>query len=130
MTTPRRIPGLPDSWQDFGLSVIFVIVFPLIPIFSEWWHTGAIQGPTLWLAGAMYAISIGVFSSSRLLFGLAVLASLVMASKYGFEVSALQSNLPQDSGLAPTLVMVVVAGLHMGERYNIHVVDRRRFFEF
>jgi hypothetical protein len=69
-------------------------------------------------------VSIAVLSTSRLIFGCAVIASLLAATKYGYEIHVMQRGGSPDEGVIPVGMIVLVAFLHAAERYNMHVVDR------
>jgi uncharacterized membrane protein len=102
---------------------------PLLPLAFELWHNHTIKQETLSLAASMYAISIGMSSRSKLLFGLTLAISIFYSVIFGIQSSA--GNQP--GGQQPALANVAIAlvfVVHACERYNRHVVGRAPFWEF
>ena len=133
-----RLPGLPYYWENFFASLILHLSLPLLPLAIEQIQTGGITEKSLTLAAAMYTISIGVSSRSRLMFAMTVAASIFYAFLYGIVISksSPDSVVGQASVAdhvirrATTLGIISVFLAHAGERFNRHVVDRAPFLEF
>lgn len=123
-----RIPTLPDYWQNFFLCLLLHMIVPLLPLILEFWHTKSVSETTVLLAAAMYTIGIGISSQSRLLFGLAVVASI--AYSFAFGVATGQHYFLPASGISAWCGIGAVFLVHALERYNRHVVDRTPFLEF
>jgi hypothetical protein len=83
---------------------------------------------TLLLFVAIYPLSIGVSSCSRLMFGFTVIVGLVYCVFFGL----ISGNVP----LHPNVYKVGAVGLvalvllHACERYNRHVADEESFWKF
>lgn len=123
-----RAPGLPVHWQHFFGCVVMLMLLPWLPLGIEWLYTDAIAPRTILLFVAMYAMSIGVSSTSILMFIVGVVVGLVYCAGYGGAVG---------QGKAVTYLVqfgpmcaLFIAMMHAIERFNRHVVDRAPFFEF
>lgn len=137
-----RVPSCPEHWQNYLLCVLLHMVLPLFPIGMELWRTGTVTNASITLAASMYAIGIGLSSRSRLLFGLALVASLAFAFAYGAAVGNASMGTPNSSaGQANPLPLpyataaawcgiVAFFVAHALERLNRHVIDREPFLEF
>ena len=128
----RKIPGIPDYWQQFFVCVIFHMILPLSPIIIDLWLKNPFSEKSIILAASMYSISIGVSSRNILLFGAATVISLILAVAFGF-ISAPQtpSNLiPSNLGLITIICTISIFISHIFERYNRHVVGREPFLNF
>lgn len=123
-----RIPALPLHWQDYLLCLVLSMALPLLPLGLERWQTGAFTDKSLTLVAAMYSISIGVASRSRLLFGLSIFVSIVFAVAFG--VIAGQGSPLQRSGRMAGYTILVVFLVNALERYNRHIFDRTPFWNF
>lgn len=124
----RRVPGIPDHWQNYLLSVIFHMALPLLPLGLELITTGKLEDKSIILIAALYGITVGVASASGLMFGFGVVIGIVFSSVYGVteagaKVAALSVGFAKMS-------MVIVFVAQILERYNRHVVDRHPYFEF
>jgi hypothetical protein len=124
MAPSRTIGG----WQDFGLAVIFHLLFPLLPVLIELMATARVTETTLTLTASLYAIGIGVASPNRLVFGLAIFAGVVAAIAFGFVTGS-----PDSFAGARELSVVVIVFFfltHAVERFWLHVGKREVFFKF
>jgi hypothetical protein len=114
----RRIPGIPRHWQDFGLSILWVLVFPALPLLLELGFTGQVRPETLLLTGAIYPVSISASSSNPFLLGISLVISVLLAVAYGrATVGAVPTWAMILSGFSIGLIFVI----HGLERYNKHV---------
>lgn len=114
----RRIPAVPRHWQQFGLSILWVLIFPVLPPLLELGFTGKVRPETLLLTGAIYPVSISASSSSPLLLGISLVISVLLAVAYGRATV----------GVVPTWAMILsgfsiglIFVIHGLERYNKHV---------
>ncbi|ENP8453063.1 hypothetical protein [Vibrio parahaemolyticus] len=124
----RRVSGLPDHWQDYFLCVLLHMVFPFFPLLMERLLTGGIHINSLMLFSAMYPLSIGLSSDSKLLFGCTILISLFFSVAYGV-VAASETPLA-DFEEYSLISLIAIFVIHLLERYNKHVVDRTPFWSF
>ncbi|MBI1924315.1 hypothetical protein HYR99_08705 [Candidatus Poribacteria bacterium] len=84
------------------------------------------------LTAAIYAVSIGASSRSRLMFGFGVILSIIFAVEFGI-ITAGQTSQPSqwlNSGGSALVGIVVIFLLHAAERYNRHLVEKETFGEF
>lgn len=127
MPTPQ-IPPLPKPFQHFGVSLLFVIILPLVPVGLEAWIKPAITATTITLAASMYAVTIGTSSRSPLLLALGVVSGLAFGMLFG---AALQSGtMPPYTVVAATITILAVAVVHCCERWDRHACKQERFLEF
>lgn len=125
---PKRIPGLPDHWQDFFSCILMHVAAPFTPLLLEYWFTGAIDSKSLYLFVAMYSLALGITSCSLLLFGATFLVGFMYSAAYGTIVRG-GSPLIEADGIA-LFAVAGIALVHCFERFNRHVIDRTPFWEF
>lgn len=124
----KRIPGIPRHWQQYLSCLAMHIGAPFLPLGLEWLLSGSIDHKALLLFVAMYAMAIGITSSSILAFSLTLLVGLVYCAAYGAAVKGWSSaNL---EGGVVKIVLGAIILVHALERFNRHVVDRTPFWEF
>lgn len=121
--TKRRFPKLPKHWEDFLLSLVFVLLLPLLPIIIEYWRSQKVEIAELLLTASMYAIGVGATSSSRLMFVFTIIMGVCFAFAYG-SVKGSQNVLPLSDMLAYASIGLIFI-IHTLERYNIHIVDMK-----
>lgn len=122
------LPSMPKNYQDFAVSLLFVVVLPLIPVGIEQWVKGVVGPNSLTLAAAMYALSIGASSKSPLLMALGVLSSLSFAMLFGVTLAS--TVIPAGVDTAAFASMAFVAVVHGCERWNRHACDHERFLDY
>ena len=127
-TKPTKKELLPDHWENFLLSVLLHMLFPLLPLLFELWLGGSITDKSLNLMAAVYAISIGVSSRSKLLFGICIAISFIFSFAFGISSSELD-NLKM-SGFLSSISIGLIFIIHIIERYNRHVEERDNFLNF
>jgi len=69
------------------------------------------------LFSSMYALSIGILSFSKLLFGITIVASLIFSIAYG--VVAGGSNPIPNTEVFAIISLIGIFAIHALERYNI-----------
>ena len=106
----------------------FHLLLPLLPLGLEFWRAGILSAQSTTLVAAMYAISIGVSSRSKLLFGLSIIISIVFSIASGSVVGG-GVALPGCTKFALTSIAALIL-THGIERYNRHVAERRPFWIF
>jgi hypothetical protein len=125
---PRRVPGPPEHIQEFLLCVLFHLLFPFVPLLVEISLLGRVERKSLLLFLAIYAVSIGVSSRSRLMFGITIVLGMIYAIFFGIATTGAELRAPVL--IAGQLALGLIVLVHACERYNRHVVDRIRFWEF
>lgn len=124
----RRMPGIPEHFQEFLLCILFHLLLPLMPLMAEAAALGRVEGKTPLLFFAIYPLSIGVTSRSRLMFGATVVVGLSFSIFFGLLAGGTQiSSAAYQLGY---LCLGAIVLVHCCERYNRHVVDRDPFWEF
>lgn len=118
---------LSHQWDSFLASVMLHTLLPLLPIALELWQTGKVVERSLTLTASMYAISCGVTSRSQIIFGCAIVASLIFSVGHGSCVSgtAAFSNLKEWAWITISGIFV----LNLFDKYDKHVVDKEPLFE-
>jgi hypothetical protein len=107
------------GWQQFGVSILFVLILPLIPLLIERGFAGKVEPETLVLIGIIYPISISASSPSILLFSIAVMVSIFLSIAYG--IAAAGTAIPGWSAYLSIAINCLVFIVHGFERYNKHV---------
>lgn len=131
----RRIPGLPEHWQHYVLCLVFHLLLPLLPLGVELLVAQKVSVSSLSLSVAMYSISIGGSSKSRLQFGLSVVICIAYSIVFGLTVpgapaaAQVSQTLANSSGYGAWALLFIFV-YHALERYNRHVVDRAPYWEF
>ena len=121
-----RFKGLSDAWEDYILCLVFTVALPSLPLIIELWTTGSIAQASILLFASLYSLTVGIGSRSKLLFGMSIFTGLFFGIAYGLSFG--QTSIPGASVLACVMLFFMVIG-HGCERYNMHVADRRPFFE-
>ena len=122
-----RVWTPPRQWEHYLSCLVMHIVAPFLPIGLEWLLTGSVDAKSLCLFVAMYAMAIGITSSSVLFFALTLLVGLIFTAAYGWLVKG-NGDTPIN-GIAPWVLVAIVI-IHALERFNRHVVDLAPFWEF
>lgn len=124
----RRIPGIPNVWQEYITCLLFHMLLPLLPLVFEFYYKDKISALSATLAAAMYCISIGLSSKNKVIFSISIMICIFYSVKYGslLNVSDIST---EDDGYA-LMVIIFMFITHAFERYNIHVADSTPFFTF
>ena len=117
----KRIPGLPKPWQYFGGCVILHMIFPLFPLLLEDLFTNTISLKSMTLAACMYSFSIGLSSRNWFFFTYSLVISLFFAVIFGMVSARPDSTYPFLNFAWFAIIFVFLT--HIGERYNIHVME-------
>lgn len=134
-----KIPSIPDCYQEFALSIFFVLGMPLTPLLAEKCFKGSITCESLALTACIYAVSVGVGSINKSFFALSMAASLIFSALFGAVTFAsaqltsggaipihIHDNCKWTSGAG----IALLALSHAAERWNRHVFYERKFWEF
>ncbi len=116
------------KYQDYVACVALHLIIPLVPLAIEFIYKKDLSLRSVMLGGAMYAFSIGVASTQRAVFAVCLLIGIFMSAAYG-SVNDFDSALPLWSSLS-FYVIVIVFVINAIERYQRHVNDREKFFNF
>lgn len=125
-----RVKGLPGHWEQFALCVLFHLLFPLLPVGVEYSTAGVVSGGTVTMATAIYAITVGNSSKSRLLFGTCVILCVLFSLSFGLLVGSTNATAAANARFYSGCALALVFLVHGLERYNRHVVDRTPYWEF
>jgi len=125
---PWRFPRLSDPVQEFFLCILFHMLLPFVPLVAEIAVLGRVEKKTVLLFLAIYLVSLGVSSHSRLMFGATIVFGLMYSMFFGLAAAGgdLAAPVIGFGYLILTLGMLFQAA----ERYNRHVVEQDRFWEF
>ena len=124
----KPVPSLPAHWEEFFLCLVFHMMLPLLPIGIELWQAGMVSAKSLTLGAAMYVISIGGSSRSRLMFAAAVGFSMLLSALFGLLAGQVIAEAGAGRFAAGAVMVVFV--VHMMERYNRHVVEQKPYWSF
>ena len=126
---PKRIPGISKQWSNYLTCVLLHMILPLLPLLFEAYFLQAYPTPdTLAITTALYAMSIGLSSDNKAMFGLCILIGVIFSVVYGRVATT--DDAFSDVRIYAFLVMILVFLIHAGERYNKHVVDCRPYLDF
>jgi hypothetical protein len=125
-----RIAG---PWTSYFVAVLFLLLFPLLPLGAELLFTGRIMVASLTLVTATYARHLGLWAFGFML-GFIFSTISGWASAPGTRLGPayrLGEGPATGMGLwAPAAIILVIFGLHLGERYVRHVQKNEPFPEF
>jgi hypothetical protein len=124
----KRIPGLPNVWQEYITCIALHMVLPLLPLALEFSTKDSISAISATLAAAMYTISIGLSSKSKAIFSICFLLCIFYTYKYGSLQSIADIKNHTDGGALWGIFGAFL--MHALERYNIHVADNIPFWNF
>lgn len=125
----KKVSSYVNSCQDWILSVIFLMGFPLLPLLLERLIDHHLKDSSLAITAAVYAICTGTASSVKVVFGLSILASFLGSAAYGVAEAAPAETWPE---IAP-FALVAIAFFSVTviiERFFKHVLKQNPFFEF
>lgn len=124
-----RFPGLPEHVQQFLVSLIFVLLFPLMPLWVEGVVMGYISATSLILTGSIYLVSVGLVSRSPALMAFCALGGFMYAFAYAAALHPhLGPHLPRPADMTHGSGIVVVFVIHAIERYNRHWAEGLPFW--
>lgn len=128
-------------WASFFAAVLFLLLFPLLPLGAELLFTRQVAVSSLALVTATYAISLAASSRYLGVWALGLMLGFVFSTIFGWT-SAPGTRLgpayrldagPQAPGVAlwaPAAMILVVLGIHLWERFIRHVQKKEPFPEF
>ena len=117
-----------QGWDNFGLSCLCVLAFPLLPLIFELVFFRAIKPDSWFLAAAMYIIGVGLTSKWKSYFFATVIASFLATAVYGYSLTAPDKGLSLLS-IAERLIAAAMF-VHLVERFYRHIIVREPFFEW
>ncbi|HEY6542781.1 MAG TPA: hypothetical protein VIZ18_17690, partial [Ktedonobacteraceae bacterium] len=74
---------LANAWQNYGLSLLMLLVLPLLPAMIEWGFKGSLDEASLLITLSIFAASIAIASNNRLIFGVGLIIAIGVAACYG-----------------------------------------------
>jgi membrane protein YdbS with pleckstrin-like domain len=87
------------------------------------------------MTAAMYSITIGTSSHSKLMFGLSIMMCIVYSVAFGL-IAGGGATTQAEAGKAATSAyfalpaIVAIAIIHAFERFNRHIIDRAPYWNF
>lgn len=134
-----RIKGLPEEWEQYGLCLFFLMVWPLAPLALEKLLTGRMAPTSMTLAAFMYAVGLGISSRNPVNSYLSLATAVVIAVFFGFAIHvAAVKPANEHMNLAGTDAffgrlsvgsMILLFVPHAIERFNRHVAEKMPFIE-
>jgi hypothetical protein len=141
-----------NALGNYGASLAFVVVVPLLPIFIEWSVKRSLGEEPLLITASIYGATIAIASNKVGTFAIGLVAALAEASLYGvlFGIESFSNTklatVAETSFLGvsikggqPTLlwfgelalISIIVLTLFTAiERFSRHVLVREEFLEF
>jgi hypothetical protein len=85
-----------NEWNEYGASIIFVLMLPLLPILFEWLVSYKIATSSLTIMASFYAIAVGVSSYDRKQFWVGSIICVIFAGIFGLisQNNTLSLSLP------------------------------------
>lgn len=115
-----------DSFQEYGLCIMFHLFLPLLPVFLETWITGTVSSHSLLLCTAIYSIAIGNSSNSKLLFGFTILISIIFAVSFGIVAAG---NDPLTYGRESAMFTIAfLFCMSLIEKYRTYITEGKLFW--
>jgi hypothetical protein len=132
----RKFDIASEQWQQFGLSLLFLIVAPLAILVIDLFLKQKIPDQDLYITFAIYIVGIGAASRQKFLLGVSMLLSGAYFVAYGVS-AGLPEACPSSyspytiGGFVVRYLPAVIFTLGCGvERYRRHVVADERFWAF
>lgn len=128
-------------WTSYFVAVLFLLLFPLLPLGAELLFTGQVAVSSLVLVTATYAISLATASRYLGVWALGLMLGVVFSTIFGWA-SAPGTRLdpayrldagPAAPGVAlwvPAIMILAVFAMHLWERFIRHVQKKEPFPEF
>ena len=114
------------NWQHFSASLVFAVLFPLMPLAIEFIFAGSISDNSILIASIMYCSAIALASDSVLVLALGFLAAIVLSIPFG--ITFYNNQIAPSGSQTLSLVCIGFFGLsHILQRYNQHVVRGEDF---
>jgi hypothetical protein len=138
--TQRAVP-IAGPWASYFVAVLFLLLFPLLPLGAELLFTGKIMVASLTLVTATYAISLSIASRHLGVWALGFMVGLIFSMIFGWASAPGNQLSPAyrlDGGPAaanaarwgPVAIILGSFVLHLGERFVRHVQKKEPFPEF
>lgn len=135
--------GVSREWQNFGASLLALLILPLLPLWMEAWHTETVSATTLTLTASTYAITLAFSTRNKFILILCIIVCVTFAMDFGQLSNTVTSGaLPVGNTaangvhsvrwdkVAAGVAITIVFALHAVERFNRHVVEQAPFLEF
>jgi hypothetical protein len=119
--------GFADGLQNFFISLVLHLGFPLLPLLLEKWFSGAVEAKSAALTAALYSMAIGLSSRYVAVFGLGIALCIGFSAAFGHLA---RDPYLMNAKIASYGAIGLVFVLHAGERFRRHVIRRQPFFEF
>lgn len=117
------------NWEHFIASVIFAVLFPLLPLVIEACLGEKLTDSSVLIGAIMYCSALSVVSNSVSTFGFGFVVSIILAMLFGITFY----NGSAAPGYGREVAMLCIAGFglaHIFQRYNQHVVLGQDFISF
>lgn len=111
------------NFNAFASSIVFCIVFPLLPLLIAWQFGHPTRADVL-LTAAIYPIGLFVQSKLSGLFAIGMLLSVFFS---------ILVAMPATDGEVETIAydcIAVMSLMHLAERIDLHLVKKQKFFNF
>lgn len=115
-----------DNFQNFGLSMIFGIVLPLICFFVDVFFNNPIMEKSALIFLTIYSFSLIISTKQKLYAFMYAIAGLIFALKYGSISATKVFQLCSPI----TLTYIGLIFTYLVERYQIHYLNNEEFFCF
>jgi hypothetical protein len=111
-------------------SLVFLVAVPLAPLALEQMAETSVKNSTWAITAAIYCVCVGAASREGSVFACGVLASIFGSAMYGIvEASPKTVGHPEVASVSIGLIIIFSVVLLI-ERFIIHVLEKKPFFEF
>lgn len=145
--TPKKWWLQKSRWGNFGAAVIFVGIFPLLPLAFEAAFTGEVTSDSVMITAALSGLAVALTSRNPMTFALFLAFTIVAAGFYGHAAPSpsdaqqaygsvahirISATTPDNGSLGKVFFWSLIAPLvaALGQRFLRHVRRDDKFFEF
>lgn len=117
------------NWQHFLASILFAVLFPLLPLGIEATLGDELTDKSILISSIMYCTALALASSSVWVLGLGFVSSLILAVCFGITFYNGEMA-PPYANIVALICIGFFAASHILERYVAHVVRAKNFIDF
>jgi hypothetical protein len=120
-------PSLRHKIEQLLVAVIFLLIFPLLPLVAEYFRTNDIKEDSLTLCLAFYAFTLSVSTKYKSNFATSLLLGIIESFRY--KGTGNLSGIPFYNSLE-FYIFILLFSMHFIERITRHLGKSEIFFNF
>jgi hypothetical protein len=127
---------MPAPWQQFSVSIIFIVLVPLAVLLLDVFIKHQIPDGDLFLTFAIYLVATGASSRSIAILAASIALGAAYFIAYGVAAAAPEACPPPETSHTTAGYFfrygspVIFTAICAAERYNRHVVETEKFWDF